>query len=504
MRAKGDGASVLKLSDPVGTAPKGNAALGVPSVEDKIAEKEQLADYQKRIQELEKNNADLEKVVERQERQGAKSTAGGSGKTRHIAHADGWQAVCTAPDFCKVGKDIVAFNSFATLDTKVTASPNVKARGTTVYRKGDVIKNVKGDAGKHIVSGTSLGSGHVKILDGHENVKVNGIPVARHDSGCLINCDATGGGGAQGKIVTEQKTAGAGGGRAATNPEAPPGERTSAKLEALKTARAKIADGMLDLNAIDEYVNFKDANQLFDNLIGDISGAPGTTTGYAAQATRGLLGFAKDVVMGVGELAYEGIKAIPKLARLTHTQSGKLLTQVDAQILVENIKLGNISPATVGHTVLDIGKAVVQPVTGPWAKGQYVESVTRGAAEVGTLGLGWLKGSKAARTAKATAAAKTAEAAKAEAVVKTADVLDIAQPAEIVARHADDGVHIAQAPRRARPAPTGFGGPDGYKTYGIQDNPLHSPEGRKLVDQYKAQGMTDDDALIKARELTGR
>jgi len=354
------------------------------------------------VSELEQNNAALEKVIEQRKRVEANSRAGGSGKTRHIAHAEGWQAVCTAPDFCKVGKDIVAFNSFATLDTKVTASSNVKARGTAVYRKGDVIKNVQADAGKHIVSGTSLGSGHVKILDGHENVKVNGIPAARHDSRCLINCDASGGGGAQGKIVTEQKSVGPGGDSAAANPGAPPGERTSAHLEFLRNAREKIADGMLDLNAIDEYVNFKDSNRTLDSLIGEISGAPGTTAGYAAQAARGLLGFTKDLVMGVGELAYEGVKAIPKLVRLTHTQSGTLLTQIDARILVENIKLGNISPGTVGHAVLDIGKVVVRPVTDPWTKGQYVESVTRGAAEVGTLGLGWLKGSKAARTAKET------------------------------------------------------------------------------------------------------
>lgn len=111
------------------------------------------------------------------------------------------------------------------------------------------------------------------------------------------------------------------------------------------------------------------------------------------------------------------------------------------------------------------------------------------------------KSSIVQRFPKAVAAAKTAEAAKAEAVVKTADVLDIARPAGIVARRADDGVHIAQGPRRARPAPNGFAGPDGYKTHGIQDNPLHSPEGRKLVDQYKAEGMTDGEALDKALEL---
>jgi uncharacterized Zn-binding protein involved in type VI secretion len=40
-----------------------------------------------------------------------------------------------------------------------------------------MFKQVKGDAGKGTVSETSLDTGYVKILEGHSNVKVNGIPV---------------------------------------------------------------------------------------------------------------------------------------------------------------------------------------------------------------------------------------------------------------------------------------------------------------------------------------
>lgn len=500
MSKNNDGVNVLKLSDPAGIASRGNTALNAPSPEKVAAEHAQLADLQKRITELEKGNAELEKVIEQREAQQAKSNSDKSGKSRHVAHAEGWQAVCTSPDFCRVGKDIIAFNSFATLDTKVNASPNVKARGTAVYRKGDVIKNVKGDAGKHVVSGTSLGSGHVKILDGHESVKVNGIPAARHDSRCLINCDASGVGGAQGKLITEQKSVRSSRGNNSTNPEAPPGKRTSPKLEALKAAREKAANGMLDLDAIDEYVNFKESNMLLDGLIAEIRGAPGTLADQAAQVARGVLGFAKDAVLGVSELAYEGIKAVPKLVQLTQTQSGQLLAQLDGKILAENIKLGNITAKTIGSATLDIGKAIVKPVTDPWAKGQYVESITRGATEIGTLGNGWLKGSKAAKAARAPSAAK-AESTNAAALAKEASIGVAAMPAETLGGHVDAGVHIAQVRRRARPAANGFEGPDGYKTHGIQENPLRSAEGRKLVDQYKAQGMTDDDALKKAREI---
>lgn len=483
----------LKLSDPKGSAPDGNAVLGQRSLEDQFAERAQLIDNEKRIAQLERSNAALEAQLSRNEPAVAVANAGAHGKVSHIAHAEGWQAICTAPDFCKVGKAVVAFNSFATLDQQQTASLNVKARGTAVYRKGDIIKKVQGDAGKHIVSGTSLGSGHVKILDGHDNVKVNGIPVARHDSRCLINCDASGVGGAHGKLVTERKSVGGGGSTSKDAVSA--GERTSEKLAALKKARASVADGMLDLDAMDEYVNFDQSNQVLSDLIAQFSGTRGTALGYAAEVTRGVLGFGKDLAMGVGEMAYEGIKAAPKLVQLTQTQSGKVLAQLDAQILGENIKLGNITLGTVGRGALNIGKAIVKPVTDPWAKGDYVEAVTRGATEVGTLGLGWLKGNKAARVAKAADASKAADAARAAAVAKSADAA-AAKTARTSIGHANNGVHV-----KLRGKPEFSGDWKKYQTHGIKADPMKSPEGRRLVRQFEEQGMSEKRAIREARKL---
>jgi hypothetical protein len=181
-----------------------------------------------------------------------------------------------------------------------------------------MFKQVQGDAGAQVVAGTSQGSGCVKIIEDHNNVKVNGIPVARHHSTVMVNCNAAGVGGALGKLVTEQKSvAPATGG--ATTPDAPPGERTSEKLERLKSAKAKIETGQLDFNALDEYINFNGTNKALDEWIGQIKGTPGTVGDFAAQATRGLLGFGKDIVTGIGELAYEGIKGVPKIARMAYT-----------------------------------------------------------------------------------------------------------------------------------------------------------------------------------------
>ena len=412
------------------------------------------AQLKSRTEALEKNIADLTKALDSPpgkdkdktpaKKQAKSPPAAPPGKTCHVAHAEGWKAVTTQPDFCRVGKDIVAFDSCAAaLDKKHKASANVIARGTPVYRQGDMFKEVQGDAGQHIVAGTSQGSGYVKILDGHSSVKVNNIPVARHDSLCMVNCNAAGLGGALGKLVTEQKSTSSGPVSGATNPSAPPGERTSEKLERLKEAKAKLESGQLDFNALDEYVNFKEANQGLADAIGGIKGAPGTAGDYAAQATRGVLGFAKDIVMGIGELAYEAGKAVPKLGRMAYTSTGQAITQLDGAIFAENIRLGNITPGTVGQGALDIGSAIVKPVTDPWNKGQYVEAVTRAAAEIATLPIAWTKAQKAAQATKIKAALELENAAKAKAVLeldeaaKAKAALDAGDAAKL-----DDGVHV--------------------------------------------------------------
>ncbi|WIX32092.1 DNA/RNA non-specific endonuclease [Salinicola sp. JS01] len=126
-----------------------------------------------------------------------------SGESRHVGNADAqWMAVTSTPDFCRVGDAIVGFDSSATLDTPVRRSPDVIAAGYPLYRQGDLFRGIQGDAGQHVVSGTSLDSGHVLITGGQTNVKINGLPVARHDSPCLINCNAAGVGGAPGYLVT--------------------------------------------------------------------------------------------------------------------------------------------------------------------------------------------------------------------------------------------------------------------------------------------------------------
>ena len=130
------------------------------------------------------------------------------GTAQHIGNrASNWRAVSTLPDYCEVGDSTVGFDSSASLENNVRNSPDVKAQsiGRPVYKVGDQFKDIDGDAGAHVNSGTSQSTGHVKILTGQDNVKVNGQPVARDGSMCQLNCDSQGNGGTTARLITENK-----------------------------------------------------------------------------------------------------------------------------------------------------------------------------------------------------------------------------------------------------------------------------------------------------------
>ena len=65
--------------------------------------------------------------------------------------------------------------------------------------------------------------------------------------------------------------------------------RTSEKLDALKRQKAALQAQRLNYDALDEYVNFSEANTGLDAGIASIQGTKGTWTDYAAQGTRGVL-----------------------------------------------------------------------------------------------------------------------------------------------------------------------------------------------------------------------
>ncbi|MFS8152621.1 DNA/RNA non-specific endonuclease [Vreelandella titanicae] len=155
-----------------------------------------------------------------------------SGSSQHAANADSaWRAITSSPDFCWVGNSVTGFDSIATLDNPVRYSPNVIAAGCELYRVNDLFQGIQGDAGQHVISGTSLGSGHVLITGGQDNVKANGLPMARHDSPCTINCNAAGVGGTPGYLATQQQSVDSSAGQSGDEgPSYNPGEEAGSVL----------------------------------------------------------------------------------------------------------------------------------------------------------------------------------------------------------------------------------------------------------------------------------
>lgn len=229
------------------------------------------------------------------------------------------------------------------------------------------------------------------------------------------------------------------------NPEVPPGKRTSKKLDDLKAQREVNNKKLINTDAADEYVRFDDLHGSLNDLISNIKGEPGTLGDYVAQGTRGLLGFTKDALVGVGELAYEGSKLVIDAQQAMMTPAGIQGQILDAQILLEEIRLGNVTTGTMSNgavsTATSVGKAIVSPVTKPWEAGQYVESVTRGLAEIATLPLVALKSSKAAKTGDAiNDAAKAKHAADAAGdSSKAANASDTTKAPELKGPSGDGG-----------------------------------------------------------------
>ncbi len=101
---------------------------------------------------------------------------------KHIADAEAqFVVVNVAPDFCKVGKRIIPFDISQVLTPEKTAyAQTVFARGKQVLMIDSVIKGVRGNAGKGVSSGVSLGQGDTQIKQGSSTVHTEGRRTARH------------------------------------------------------------------------------------------------------------------------------------------------------------------------------------------------------------------------------------------------------------------------------------------------------------------------------------
>jgi hypothetical protein len=100
----------------------------------------------------------------------------------HIADAEsGFFVLAVTPDMCKVGKTVVAFKSMQILSPEEASySTTVFARDEKVLLLKSVIDGVKGNAGKGIISGVAVKSGHVEIKQSSSTVIIEDRLAARH------------------------------------------------------------------------------------------------------------------------------------------------------------------------------------------------------------------------------------------------------------------------------------------------------------------------------------
>ncbi|MBF9264491.1 PAAR-like domain-containing protein [Paracidovorax cattleyae] len=328
---------------------------------------------------------------------------------KHVAEAAAkWIAVCTTPDVCKVGGTAVPFDSFRSLSNKLKYSPNVYARGMPVYRLTDWVRGTNANAGMGVVSQTSQQPGHVRLIGDNTSVKVNGLICARHDTIVQMNV-GPGGPNTVGKLITEQ-SAPAGvvkNGKLPCND--PP--KTSPELERLQQLKEKLS--FMNPDQLDEYIRFGDWSKSADETIASIDmkneGGWSKAGHYGGQVARGALGFVKDIGLGLGQLLY----TVGKKGNI----AGALHSNLDAQILAEQIRLGNVCLETLKQAAKAAGHELTKPVTDAWEKGNHVEAVTRAGLEIGSLVLvvgdvaKLAQGAKAVETA--SAGVKAADAASA-------------------------------------------------------------------------------------------
>jgi len=157
-----------------------------------------------------------------------------------------------------------------------------------------------------------------------------------------------------------------------------------------------------------------------------------------ASVSRAVLGFANDTALGLAQMLQENAHQMPLIPGTNVYSTGVEAAQQlnEYRIQQENLRLGNTTQEEISaqgkqqiYAILD---GLVEPITEPWKKGDYLEAVARGTLEVGGLVVGVGEATAAVKGARTThAASKVAvatRAAEATTVLKqTAKGADVAQ-----------------------------------------------------------------------------
>ena len=217
-----------------------------------------------------------------------------------------------------------------------------------------------------------------------------------------------------------------------------------------------------------------------------------------ASASRAVLGFANDTVLGLAQMVQENAHKMPIIPGANVYGTGVEAAQQlnEYRIQQENLRLGNTTQEEISaqgkQQLAAMWDGLVEPITKPWNRGDYLEAVARGGLEVGSLLVGVgeataaTKGARAANAAnKAAVATRAAETATV--LKQTAKGADVAQGTVTALNAGDKMVDASKVAKTADK--TNDAAKTGNKAGDVAKKDLETPQGFKEMTPQELQNV---------------
>lgn len=310
-------------------------------------------------------------------------------------------------------------------------SETVWARGFSVLNEGSVIAGTQSNAGKGVMSGTSLGSGDCIVLSGSPTVWVEGKPVALH--GSLVgmsnmNC--------QGNLLTKQAPP-----NVIVKDNALPCNNppiSSPVLEKLTELRQ-----MADINSMEslrQFLDFSGGIQTADKWVeAQIDSLPymqvgidenagiteHTVTEFVNTRLEEMHGQAQAGLDFVWDML-SGTASLGNMIGQYYLQD-PLIQQLDGMILAEDIRLGNVCKESIGKQLGDFWDGIKSGLNKAWddyqndSVSEKSRKETRLVLEVVTIPFAALKAALLGRMGTASNVVRATKLTEAEKFVQVAN-----------------------------------------------------------------------------------